>query len=58
MAVNDIVVSVNELPDGTATSVVNESDISRELKILRETAYAFGMPSVNSINWTLGFIHI
>ena len=46
-----IFISVNELPDGTATSVVN--DISKELKILREAAHALGMPSANNINWTL-----
>ena len=51
VAINDIVVSVNEVPDGTSASIVN--DISTELKILRETAQAMGMPNANSINWTL-----
>ena len=51
VVINDMVVSVNELPDGTAQSVI--SDISRELEKLRKTAHALKMPNANSINWTL-----
>lgn len=35
VGINGMVVSVNELPDGTAKSVI--SDVSRELEKLRET---------------------
>ena len=51
VAVNNTVLSVNELPDGTAESVI--ADVSREFEMLRKTAYALGMPNPNSINWTL-----
>lgn len=49
--VNDIVVSLNELSDGTASTAID--DISRELEKLRCTAKSLGMPNANSINWTL-----
>ena len=51
VAINNMVLSVNELPDGAAESVI--ADVSRELEKLRKTAYALGMPNPNSINWTL-----
>ena len=51
VGINGMVVSVNELPDGTAKSVI--SDVSRELEKLRETAHALNMPDADSINWTL-----
>ena len=51
VAINNMVLSVNELPDGTAESVI--ADVSRELKKLRKTAYALGMSNPISINWTL-----
>lgn len=51
VAINDMVVAVNELPDGTSSSAVD--DISRELKVLRETARALAMPNADSINWPL-----
>ena len=51
VVINDTVVSVNELPDGTAMSAIN--DISRELEKLRKTAHDLGLPNPNSINWTL-----
>ena len=51
VAINDIAVSGNELPDGRARSAVN--DISRELQILCETAHALRMPNANNINLTL-----
>ena len=51
IVINDMVVAVNHLPDGTATSAI--SDISKELAKLRKTANALGLPNPNSINWTL-----
>ena len=51
IAINDMVVSVNELPDGTAMSAID--DISRELEKLRNTAHALKMPNPDGINWTL-----
>ena len=51
MAINDIVVSVNEVPDGTAQSAI--ASISRELKHLRKTAHGLKMPNADGINWTL-----
>ena len=48
---NDMVLSVNELPDGTAMSAVE--DISREFEKLRKVAETLGLPNPNSINWTL-----
>ena len=51
VALNGMVISVNELPDGTANSAIE--DVSRELKRLRDTAKMLGMPHADSINWTL-----
>ena len=51
VVVNNMVVSVNELPDGTAESAI--ADVSREFEKLHQTAHALGMPNPNSINWTL-----
>ena len=48
VAVNDLVVSVNELYDGTAVA-----DISRELEKLRKIAHSVNIPNTDSINWTL-----
>ena len=48
---NNMVVSVNELPDGKAISAVE--DISREFEKLRRVAEMLGIPNANSINWTL-----
>lgn len=48
---NDMVLSVNELPDGTAISAVE--DISKEFAKLRKAAQILGLPNPNSINWTL-----
>ena len=48
---NDMVLSVNELPDGTAMRAVE--DISREFEKLRKVAETLGLPNPNSINWTL-----
>ena len=44
VAIYNMVISVNELPDGTAIA-----DVSRELEKLRCTAHA----NPDSINWTL-----
>lgn len=46
-----MVVSVNELSDGTAKSAI--ADISREFEKLRKTAHAPKIPNADSINWTL-----
>ena len=51
VAINNNVVSVNELHDGTAKSVIN--DISKELQKLRKVAVALNLPNANFINWTL-----
>ena len=48
---NNMVLSVNELSDGTAASSV--TDISNEFEKLRKAAHALGLPNPNSINWTL-----
>ena len=48
---NDMVVSINELPDGKAVSAIE--DISREFEKLRRVAEMLGLPNANSINWTL-----
>ena len=50
IAINNNVVSVNELHDGTAETVIN--DISKELQKLRKVAVALNLPNANSINWT------
>ena len=51
VVINDVIISVNEVSDGTAAAAVD--DISRELEELRETAKALGIPNAESINWTL-----
>ena len=48
---NKVVLSVNELPDGTAVSAVE--DISREFEKSRRAAQALGLPNPNSMIWTL-----
>ena len=50
-AVNGMVLSVNEVPDGSADSMID--DISRELQKLRDTALALGLQNADNINWTL-----
>ena len=49
--VNDLVLCVNELPDGTAISAIE--DMTREFQKLRRVAEMLGLPNANSINWTL-----
>ena len=44
LVINDMVVSVNELSDGTAKSAI--ADISREFEKLRKTAHALKVPNV------------
>lgn len=51
VGINDVVISVNELPDGTAVSAIE--DISKELEKLREIARALRLPNADQINWTL-----
>ena len=50
-AVNGTVLSVNEIPDGSADSMI--TDISRELQKLRDVAHALHLPGADKINWTL-----
>ena len=46
-----MVISVNELSDGSASSTI--TDISQQLEQLRCTAKALNLPNANSINWTM-----
>ena len=46
-----MVLSVNEVPDGSADSMFE--DISQELQKLRDTAHALRLPNADKINWTL-----
>ena len=46
---NDMVVSVNELPDGRAKSAI--ADVSRELAALRKTAHGLKMPNADGLCW-------
>ena len=48
---NGLVLSLNEVPDGTAESIID--DIDRQLESLRCTATELGLPNASSINWTL-----
>ena len=50
-AINGIVISVNEVPDGTAESIIN--DIDMELEKLRNAARDLGLPNHMSINWSI-----
>ena len=50
-AINGTVVSVNEIPDGSADSMI--ADISHELQKLRDIAHALNLPNADKINWTL-----
>jgi len=51
VVVNNTVLSVNELPDGSAVSAVE--DISNEFKKLRNVAHMLGLPNPDCINWSL-----
>ena len=48
---NDVVVCINELPDGKAMSIIE--DISREFEKIRRMAAMLNLPIANSINWTM-----
>lgn len=48
---NDIVLGVNELPDGKAATAME--DISMEFEQLRRVPEMLGLPNPSSINWTL-----
>ena len=50
-ALNGMGLSVNEVPDGSADSMLE--DISQELQKLRDTAHALRLPNADKINWTL-----
>ena len=50
-AINGIVISVNEVPDGTAESIINDIDL--ELEKLRNVAKDLGLPNHTSINWSI-----
>ena len=47
-----MVLSVNEVPDGSADSMI-EDILSQELQKLRDTAHALRLPNAHKINWTL-----
>ncbi|MCH9715537.1 MAG: hypothetical protein K0U52_00410 [Gammaproteobacteria bacterium] len=49
--VSDMVLSLNELADGKATTAID--DISREFAKIRTTARALGLNNADSINWAL-----
>ena len=51
VVVNDFVLGVSELQDGSAASAVD--DINREFQKLRHAASMLGLPNSNAINWTL-----
>lgn len=51
VVVNDFVLGVSELQDGSAASAVD--DITREFQKLRHAASMLGLPNPNAINWTL-----
>ena len=51
VAMNGMVICLNEVPDGSADSIVE--DISRELEKLREIASALNLPNPEKLNWTL-----
>ena len=51
VAVNGFVFSLNEVPDGTADSAIE--DIATELSKLRDIAHALNLSNPEKINWTL-----
>ena len=51
VGINDIVISLNELPDGTADTAI--ADICQELEKLRTIAHELKIPNANCINWTM-----
>lgn len=51
IAINGKVFSLNEVPDGSAESIID--DIDKELEKLRRIAHKLGLNNANHINWTL-----
>ena len=51
VALNGMVLSVNEVPDGSGDSMID--NISRELEKLRDIARALRLSNSDKINWTL-----
>ena len=51
IALNKVVISVSQQPDGTADSII--SNVSKQLQKLRDTSFALDLPNSFSINWTL-----
>ena len=51
VTINGLVISVNELANGSAEQIAK--DISAELEHLRTTARDLGLPNADSINWSL-----
>ena len=51
IAFNGLVISVNELPDGSADSII--ADMSREIEKMRDIAQMLKIPNADKINWTL-----
>lgn len=49
-AINGMVISLNEVPDGCASSMI--ANISHELHRLREIAHALRLPN-DKLNWIL-----
>ena len=50
-AINGTVLSVDEIPDESADSMI--ADISHELQKLRDIAHALNLPNADEVNWTL-----
>lgn len=51
VSVNNIVLSLNEVADGSAESAID--DIEKELEKVRKIALQLQLPFANSVNWTL-----
>ena len=51
IAFNGLVISVNELPDGSAESII--ADMSREIEKMRDIAHMLKISNADKINWTL-----
>ena len=51
IAFNGMVISVNELPDGSAESII--ADMSREIEKMRDIAHMLKIPNADKVNWTL-----
>ena len=51
IAVNGLLLSVNEVSDGSAQTILE--DVEKELEKLRNTAHQLNIPNADSVNWTL-----